>query len=374
MKTILKFRVVGTILSLLLLCSCATNPQPIAFVPASNLPEDATMNKEAGHGGHLMVTLKLNGEELPFVVDTGAPATVLNKSLESKLGKSYGTMPISLAGGEKQKSGIFAAPKLYLGNTPLMTGDYVYTYDFKRHPMGILGMDCLRHYCIQLDFEAGKMRFLNPDQLNVAELGQSFPLTFKGGYPFIVHGSLVGENTNLLIDIGCNVDGLTDKGTNKFEGVYLSECDWNGEAYTNLIIGAVGHANALGLRFLARHLVTFDFPKQRVYLKQTNIGPLDEPNLEAGSESTRKSGIRFLMSLKEKGQLPGWSKDDKEAVYFGEPANSDSNSATFKFWKNGDAATYNYAVARAAKESPWKLRKAWRTDQNGNTIEEFVTP
>jgi hypothetical protein len=39
----------------------------------------------------------------------------------------------------------------------------------------------------------------------------------------------------------------------------------------------VGKNNArlrLGLRFSARYLVTFDFPKQVVHLKQTNDDPL----------------------------------------------------------------------------------------------------
>jgi hypothetical protein len=63
---------------LLLLCSCATES---SIRP--QLPADVTMNKEAGRGGHLIVTLRLeNGEEIPFQVDTGAPITVFDKSLE----------------------------------------------------------------------------------------------------------------------------------------------------------------------------------------------------------------------------------------------------------------------------------------------------
>jgi hypothetical protein len=31
----------------------------------------------------------------------------------------------------------------------------------------------------------------------------------------------------------------------------------------------------MGLRFLARHLVTFNFPKRTMYLKQTRTGPPD---------------------------------------------------------------------------------------------------
>jgi len=70
-------------------------------------------------------------------------------------------------------------------------------------------MDILRHYCIQLDFEAGKMRFLDPDHLNTAELGKVFPLTLNGDRPFIQHDSLLGgTSANPLIDTGFKTDGV----------------------------------------------------------------------------------------------------------------------------------------------------------------------
>lgn len=103
------------------------------------------------------------GQEAHFLVDTGLTATIFDKSLEPRLGKRLGRG--TRTGWEvKGKANCYAAPKLYLGNIPLMTGSEVWTYDLKG-TAGILGMDCLNHYCIQLDFAAGKMRFLNPDQV-----------------------------------------------------------------------------------------------------------------------------------------------------------------------------------------------------------------
>jgi hypothetical protein len=104
-----------------------------------------------------------------------------------------------------------------------------------------------------------------------------------GQYP-IHHVGLVGENTNLLVDTGCRIDGLTERGAMwKIIGAgllsplgigQLHSCVWDGETYTNIRIAPVADANVLGLRFLARHLVTLDFPKQTMYLKQTRAGPL----------------------------------------------------------------------------------------------------
>lgn len=390
MKIILKVRALGTILSLLLLCSCATTPHPSSIVPASELPADVTINKDAGRGNLMFVTLRLeSGEELPFIVDTGASATLFDKSLESKLGKSLGGTTLS-HWGNQTKSEVYAAPKLHLENTLLLTGSHVFTWDFKqlssqagRPIMGILGMDCLRHYCIQLDFETWKMRFLDSDHLDTAHLGNAIPLAItgeQGGRPFIHQGSIVGDaGTNLMIDTGYRNDGAVESGAFQREvreqrlqadgsaingqhsgRVWFSKSVWNGETYTNVLIGA--DANLIGLRFLARHLVTFNFPKQTMYLKQTSVGPLVDENIEAAAE--------FFKTMKESGQLPGWSKNDEGAIYL-EPY---PNYEAFDGRKNGDSCIYHYQVARNSNDSPWKLKKAWRTDQDSKTVEEYSAP
>jgi hypothetical protein len=306
MKAILAPRSLAALLSLLFLCSGADadsiHPQ---------LPSDVVINKEAGCGGYLIVTVRLeDGEELPMLVDTGTPITLLNKSLAPRLGKRLLNLTL-FNFSAKQESGVFAAPKLWLGGAPLKTDSYIATYDFKRISsfcrraiMGILGMDCMRHYCIQLDFVAGKMRFLDSNKLNLAELGQAFRLTYstEGQHPpplfadagqdpirpLIQHAGLFGgTSTNSMIDTGDNVDGSIDEGALKghfmarfihffirSRALRVSQGVWDGETYTELKVGEGRHDNRLGLRFLARHRVTFDFPDQMIYLHQTSIDPL----------------------------------------------------------------------------------------------------
>jgi len=382
MKITLKLRRLGFFLNLLLLCSCATTPKSTAIVPATELPAEVSINNDAGRGGFLTVPLRMeDGEELLFLVDTGSPWTLLDKSFEPKLGKRLGTQTAASL-SDKWKSNVYAEPKLYLGSTPLMIGNIV-TKDFKPQSshsiMGILGLNCLRHYCVQLDFEAGKMRFLNSDQINAAELGKAFPLTFGGGHVGIHHSAFIGESTNLLIDTGCTIDGLAKKTEIKGQGVLLPECDWDGQTYAHLIVAAPSDwATVIGLDFLARHLVTLDFPKRTMYLKQTSVGPLDV----FMNKSRLGGAMEFAESLKEKGQLPGFSKVDKGAVYlegysnFGSEShsNSDTKSETLDFGKNGKASNYHCVVDRVSQDSPWQLQKAWRTDQNGHTIEEYPIP
>jgi hypothetical protein len=169
-------------------------------------------------------------------------------------------------------------------------------------------MDCLKNYCLQLDFTAGKLRFLRPDLLKAADLGKAFPLVVSENQEDlkpVIHqaGPLGGISSNSIIDTGCNIDCLTEAkaikqhASGSYSGGFITrvkhflavegavnhavglpqcKCVWNGNTYTNIIAGrAPSDAPSwIGLRFLARHLVTFDFPNRMMYLKQVSIGPL----------------------------------------------------------------------------------------------------
>jgi hypothetical protein len=286
-------RVLGVLACLLLCCSCATRN---SIGPGR--PAETSFNKGAGRGDPLEVKLRLeSGEELLFMVDTEACRTILDKSLEPKLGKRLGTrMDWTFTG--TRRAGLYMAPKLYLGRTQLLTGGRVLTEDIGHPPiMGILGMDCLRHYCLQLDFTSAKMRFLDPDGPNNEDLGRAFPLTLIFGNP-LAHGDFWGEgNKYFFVDTGCVVDfdaflsprlfqrklkeqkpdwdGFHKTPAGKLRRMAgFSKSNFGGRTYNNVILwewsgpGSWPVKNLLGLRFLARNLVTFNFPKRTMYLKQ----------------------------------------------------------------------------------------------------------
>jgi len=278
----------GVALCLMLLCSCVTSD---SIRPT--LPPETPINSGAGRGDAPLLTVRMgSGQELSLGVDTGAPYTLLDKSLEPTLGQRLGRMTTHFPGG-KAVGGLYRAPQLWLGNVRLLTGRWVATTDMSSvgYPgplQGILGMDCLRHYCIQLDFMAGRWRFLDPENLAPDDLGQPFLLTRPGGC-FAARENLVGvKGQGSLIDTGCNFDGLLTpqlfrKWTNHWESpsCELSGCavfpngQFGGATYTNLDLH-IYPGNVVGLRFLARNLVTLNFPKQTMYLKQRSVGPLAE--------------------------------------------------------------------------------------------------
>ena len=400
-------------LALLLLCSCATSPDPSAFGPATELPADVTLNKDAARSSLIIVNVRLEtGEELPFIVDTGAEGLLLDKSLGPKLGKRLRTWTVWHF-GVAQETSLYAAPTLYLGNTRLLTGRYAATADLKsmlppdldRPILGILGIDCLQHYRIQLDFAANRMRFLDTNQVHPAELGQSFPLMPPGdnqrtrnfACPFIQHGGLIGDKGDyLMIDTGCNIDGFLESPLFQREvreptrastainrtaadpvgphgKAFFPQTVWHSATYTNLVVQELPMEGAglIGLRFLARHLVTFDFPNHTMYLKQTSVGPLAGDLFVKIMDDALRAPAEFLESLRTKGRLPGWSKGETpklDCVYHPE---GDPNTETFNFLKTGDPSIYHYTTHRASAGKPWQLQKAWRSDQTGRIVEVF---
>ena len=386
-------RVIGFCLALIFLCSCATQD---SIRPP--LPADALINKGAGND-RLFVTLRLeSGEKLLFAVDTGMPFTVLDKSLESRLGKRLGTSKADYSWFGKVTVGVYSAPKLYLGDAQLLVNDRILTDNLSKlsssgQPvMGILGMDCLRHYCIQLDFDAGKMCFLDPDHLKTNDLGKAFPITISDG-EVLTRSDLFGlKIAQLSVDTGCTTDAAlktkffeqelqrqTAVETNEYKtaaGVpvrvaYFEKVVFNDNVYHQFILSDCPDDNYLGLRFMARHLATFNFPKRIMYLRRNmELLPVaDDLAIEAQI---------FLSNLKEKGQLPGWLQDEHGNMSIWIPGENNPEvypvSRTINAAKNGGVSKYHYIVMKAFKDGAWKLQRAWRTDTNEHVAEEYPVP
>jgi hypothetical protein len=250
-------------------------------------PADITLEKPVGRGLILQTKIRLeDGSEFPCALDTGSPTSILPAAAEPLLGKRLGSGSFLVSDGqERELTHLYSAPRIYLGNAFLETGSVIETWN---NPEAILGMDCLCHYCIQLDFAAEKIRFLDPDHLDVTNLGKAFPL-MASPYAMIQHAGLFHERSaELLVDTGCFADGYLDQAlftavvraqkvnlrSGNPEFAELPKCVWNGETYSDIVVGKGKRQNLIGVRFLARHLVTFNFPKGVMYLKRVTSAPL----------------------------------------------------------------------------------------------------
>jgi hypothetical protein len=251
-------------------------------------------------------------------------------------------------------------------------------------------MHVLLNYCIQLDFAAHRMRFLDAASTDRSAWGTPFALADVGDGCVAVRENLVGaQGPGSIIDTGYRGDGFltpelfqrwTNHATLAADGeTRAPEALLGGETYPDVIylnpellsLGVPPRPfNGIGLYFLSRHLVTFDFPNHTMYLKRTRVGPVV---VEAFRKAANEAG-RLLDRLKRNGQLPGWSKKDEfangtEAIQLRAP-----NCVSFEqVRKKGDSSVYHYELSRPSQYMPWRLQRAWRADQNGRKIEEYPT-
>ena len=266
----------------------------------TRLPPEVMMNQGADRGSHIFLMVRVgHGDELPFVLDTGASVTAFDESLAPQLGARVRTMTI-WRWGEQKDSGVYAAPHFYLGGTRLLTGPTVTTSDFKnisarvgRPVMGLIGMDVLEHYCVQMNFAAGKLRFLDAGHADKSKWGRAIPLTNIGDGCLAVRENLAGvKGAGSLIDTGDNGDGwlvpeIFQQWTNQVrlpaEGeVHSPQGVLNGDRYkrvdlrvldANAMLNRDLHMqfNGVGLHALSRYVVTFDFQNRTMYLKRPSV-------------------------------------------------------------------------------------------------------
>jgi hypothetical protein len=340
------------------------------------------MNKGAGCGEYLFVTLHLeDGQTLLFVLDTGTDINVLDESLDSQLGRSiWEWKPANGVGIGPAK--LRRAPKLLLGETELQTGGWIWTTDLKqmsnvvhrpsktgRPVMGILGMPCLKHYCLQLDFDAGMLRFLDSQSASKQNWGTAFPLRKRFGGLFAIDDNLSGQKgPGSVVDTGCNGDGFLTvdsfrRWTNGMKPGVATQGVFGGSTYPDIYLVQDDrfHFNDIGLTFLDRHLVTLDFPNQRMYLKRTSNGRWMSREVE--------SAIQFLIAFKRTGRLPGWAKDEKGQILPEEPADG-----LFTMIKQGDPMLYHYTVVQDTSNGIWRLQNAWRTEADGRHTNNLPLP
>jgi hypothetical protein len=404
------------LLSLLIICSCATAP-----TNRYGLPRTIAFAAETGRGGLLIVRVKLeSGEQVPFLLDTGTAITCLDQSLEPKLGRRLGPATV-IHFGVKHEGSLYPAPRLFIGNTLLRSGGTnIATFDFRRTApdgvlrfLGVLGMDVLKNYRMQVDFDAHRLRFFKSNHPAPRSWGKVFPLTTaEDGCPALMENFLGATSPVSIVDSGFNYDGwLTpdcfqqwtnqpprwDYGQNSFYYGRLG-----GEVYISLNLREIDkrslatedshiRINGIGLRFLARHLVTFDFPNRRMYLKRTSVGPLVADQMKIVGDAAGRSAFEYAWRLKKRGQLAGWSKTDKlgddnysfNVTFLTHPdsdlepqARSDLEQQTivtlYNIRKKGDASIYFYEVRRVRRTDSWKIEKAWRTDSDGRILEHLL--
>jgi hypothetical protein len=291
-----------------------------------NKPSDPNVLAQfriAKNGQPISLPVKFNGKEYLFLLDTGCSHTVFDISLKDKLRKAEGAAKVQTSEG-LFSSELFDAPEAFLGPLNLKDCRKVAIVDTesissalgqKYH--GIIGMNFLKEYVVQIDFDKEIVSFLKPTpnkslfsllrprKNNRPDWGEEVPIKYKSDNqtPHI-RANVNGHEVDFLIDSGFlqyvdmpdrpfadDTGKLETKIFKKACAKILSEPNQQtqitsqGKALipkksgvvARFSIGSLEYKDAaftensdsaLGLAFLSRHLVTFDFPNGKMYLKK----------------------------------------------------------------------------------------------------------
>ena len=377
-------RTAGRLIYLLLLCLFANTPRATAQVA---LPAEQTLTPGAGKGGFIYLNLRVNGhKDALFVLDTGASFTLLDNSLAAESGASLGKKAATDGTtGQKKELQYYRAPELFLGETRLLTDPVVFATDMTlvrrntgRLVMGILGMDCLQNYCLQLDFDTGKLRFLEPDIPANTNSGMAFALKMTGGMPAIGENLLGVPDFDTVIDTGDTGAGrfqaalwqqapgvssimVTNGPAVSISGVHadvmgrFTNCVLRGEVYD--LILEDGFVNAVGLKFLAYHEVTLDFPRMKLYLKRRAESATATQATFSGFTLLHNRGEMLVLDVEPFGvaDAAGIQPGDKLVELNGSPANTMPLEEIKTLFKSSEGKEVSLTLRRGDKTIQSKL-------------------
>ncbi len=244
--------------------------------------------------GHILsVPVESDGQSLIYILDTGATMTCVANAIATKwqpvrherLQAATETVQVPIY--ERPEAASFAGLVLRR-RTELQAQDFRSLSEFTGIEIdGILGMNDLKRSVIQIDFDNGKLRILRSAS---EEMGEKFRLNSNRGCPTVdIHVNEI--EIEAIIDTGASTDLfltadrfdqlMKEKQIRAGAATQLATLTGvrnvsKGTLQNKMSLGSFGHfgcrvtktqANAIGLGYLSRFIVTFDFPHEAMYLK-----------------------------------------------------------------------------------------------------------
>lgn len=265
--------------------------QSFAAEPAStqsSAPEEFAVGRD---GRVLLLPLQLDQRTMMFCLDTGAAITAFDVSLRTELGNRQTDVVLGTSAGTL-KAEQFASPVAYIGPWSLnkmvksvtcvdlqalryASGEQIY---------GVLGMDFLRHFAIEIDFDAGKVRLWKSAPSEWRRVGTRHALKFShDGCPYIVAKLPSDEQEWFALDTGANNSTVR---SDLFRTLVEQE---------HLIIGTTYVAQTAGGKIEGKS----------GYLSQLRLGDFSHERLRMDSDIVSILGLRYLSRYKLRLDLPG---------------------------------------------------------------------
>jgi hypothetical protein len=293
------------------------------FSRAQTLQTDNILERfpVAKNGDGLLLPVTIDGKKHLFVLDTGASSTVVDRALLSSTPRRRET--IEDAAGKDVVVESFDTPQGSIGKFGLKESvKEVFAHDFSMlrkisdHEIrGFVGLDFLKNHVVHINIDRGEVVFLK--KADPQSLGEAIPIDYNEARLPQIRIDVPGlGKSRFVIDTG--LCGMGCGGTDEIRGRMMIEEGHFRTVGTSLfesisgihrqpiIQGAeiklgsfkvrnpqfdVGGANLLGLGFISRFNITFDFPNKRVYLQKS-------VNFERPDKRDR-SGLHLLRDEKK---------------------------------------------------------------------------
>ncbi|MGC3967751.1 MAG: aspartyl protease family protein [Pirellulales bacterium] len=285
------FKVLGVIAATILCCS-------IWFLRA-NSDADCVENVvrpiaeiATGKGGRpLLVPVDWDGSRYSFLLDTGAARTVFDTSLRSQLGAVREVQSGDTSAGQIALE-CFDCPPAKVGGLDLQVLDQISCADLSRLRQttgkeihGIVGIDFLKNYAIEIRFDDGTVSFFAAPPKNWGN-ARAISLQLVRGVPHVT-ANFAGVEEAVIVDTGANASYLSAK---VFDGlVAANQLRLCAKAKTLTLAGGLNSSQGyvssvrigalergasrfsrdsftgLGLQSLSRFIVRIDFPGAVAY-------------------------------------------------------------------------------------------------------------
>lgn len=312
---------------ILLTYGCADDPKEVS---TSSAEQKVLAKFNIARGGDpILLPVTFKDKEYLFLVDTGSSHTAFDTSLKHELGEVK-KVEKGLTAGSRIVTEFYDAPEVFLGPFNLQDCGEVACLDLKMVSLvlgkkisGLLGMNFLKKYIVQIDYDNGTFLFLQPLQKRHSGWGNELSISYNSlGIPTITGNIYDSIKVDFWIDTGAtNSTGglssdifdqiLSEKELKTSEelsatapGIVRSREARTGNLsvgsfeYRDLIFGEANWSH-LGLLFLSRHIVTLDFPNNRIYLKKgKDFKKRDETDM-SGLHLLRISGNIVVYSVDE---------------------------------------------------------------------------
>ncbi|MEM8671897.1 MAG: aspartyl protease family protein [Planctomycetota bacterium] len=248
------------------------------------------------HGDAILLPISLFGVTENFMVDSGASIHILDERFRRHLGRAVDTVGFGTAGADLRLR-YYRPPRLSIGaerleeNLPVVSLDFTHPSQVIGHHIGgILGGPLFLQFIVSIDFDAGRLRLLPLEEMPRESWGIPIPVSVDStGRPSIERVRVGSETRSFLLDTGFNSSlSLARPLFDQLQANEMLRLRRERRAMTaggDVVrrIGAVnaiavgpfrhqsiaaseGEENIIGLDYLSRFRVTFDLPRNRIYL------------------------------------------------------------------------------------------------------------